>query len=101
MPSAPPAPSGPATNAPTNPRASRVRANASVTGSAPNLVGPALTQARAVRREIPDLVVRDRLHQRFERLESLIRGVPAAGLEQEHLEPEKAGGMPEQVGATL
>src|SRR2546425_4780552 len=64
---APPTPSRPATNAPTNPSASRVRANASVTGSAPNLVGPALTQARVVRREIPDLVVRDRLHQRFER----------------------------------
>src|SRR3989441_11510754 len=78
-----------------------VRANASVTGSARNLVGPALTQARVVRREIPDLVVRDRLHQRFERLERLIRGVPAVGLEQEHLVPEIAGGLPAQVGTTL
>src|SRR5438093_7771159 len=95
---APPTPSRPATNAPTNPSASRVRANASVTGSAPNLVGPALAQARVVRREIPDLVVRDRLHQRFERLERLIRGVPAVGLEQEHLVPEIAGGCPRRSG---
>src|SRR5436309_4532759 len=98
---APPTPSRPATNAPPNPSASRVRANASVTGSAPSLVGPALTQARVVRPEIPDLVVRDRLHQRFERLERLIRGVPAVGLEQEHLVPEIAGGLPAQVGTTL
>src|SRR5207244_7802194 len=98
---APPTPSRPATNAPTNPSASRVRANASVTGFVPNFVGPALAQARVVRREIPDLVVRDRLHQRFERLERLIRGVPAVGLEQEHLVPEIAGGLPAQVGTTL
>src|SRR2546430_14413545 len=91
----------PATNAPTNPSASRVRANASVTGSAPNFVGPALTQARVVRREIPDLVVRDRLHQRFERLERLIRGVPAVGPAQEPLVPGVAGGLPAQVGTTL
>src|SRR5207244_13435328 len=100
-PTPPPTRGRPATNAPTNPSASRVRANASVTGSAPNFVGPALTQARVVRREIPDLVVRDRLHQRFERLERLIRGVPAVGLEQEHLVPEIAGGLPAQVGTTL
>src|SRR5437762_2728366 len=63
---APPTPSRPATNAPTNPSASRVRANASVTGSAPNFVGPALTQARVVRREVVnarlDHVLRIRLH---------------------------------------
>src|SRR5947208_14998087 len=91
---APPTPSRPATNAPTNPSASRVRANASVTGSAPNSAGPALTQARVVRREIPDLVVRDRPHQRFERPERLIRRRPAVGLEHDHPAPTVAGQLP-------
>src|SRR5438445_103527 len=64
---APPTPSRPATNAPPNPSASRVRANASVTGSARNLVGPALTPARGVVLdrflEVPGRDARDDRHR--------------------------------------
>src|SRR6267142_2100888 len=89
----PPAPSSPATNAPANPSPSSVTPNASVTRPAEQATAAlrprgsrwSLPDARPVRREVGDLLIGNRSHQRLHCLELLIAGAPSVGLEEEHL----------------
>src|ERR1043166_6277893 len=77
---APPTPTSPDTNAPTKPSATRRIPRSSVT----------LPETRVVRREIGERRLRNRLHQRLERRDADVTGIPPVLLEQRHLVGEVA-----------
>src|SRR6266849_2406805 len=99
---APPMPRSPEKKAPRNPRPTRVTASGVVTRSA----SPArardrtasLPDARPVCRQVGDLLIRDRSHQRLHRLELLVTRAPPVGLEEEHLVPEITRWLAREIG---
>src|SRR5262245_7218793 len=107
MTKAPPAPSSPATKAPANPRARSVMTKARVTPPAePAALRPRdgrwrLSYARPVRRQIGELLVGYRLHQRLHHLKLRVARAPLVSLEQQHLVLEIAGRLTRQIGHTL
>src|SRR5262245_31030700 len=108
MTKAPPAPSSPATKAPANPRARSVMTKARVTPPAepaaalrPRDGRWRLSDARPVRRQIGELLVGNRLHQRLHHLELRVARAALVRLEQQHLVLEIAGRLTRQIGHTL
>src|SRR5262245_43911153 len=109
MTKAPPAPSSPATKAPANPRARSVMTKARVTPPAEPAAAALrprdnrwrLSDARPVRRQIRELLVGYRLHQRLHHLELRVARAPLVRLEQQHLILEIAGRLTREIGHTL
>src|SRR5215510_13802497 len=109
MTKAPPAPSSPATKAPANPSARSVTAKARVTRSAEPTTAALwprdgrwrLPDARPVRREIGELLVGNRRHQRLDRLELSVARAPLVRLEEQHLVLEITWRLARQIGNAL
>src|SRR5262245_944230 len=106
MTKAPPAPSRPATKAPANPSARSVTANARVTPSAEQATAALeprdgrwrLPDARPVRRQVGELLVGNRRHQRLDHLELSVARAPLVRLEEQHLVLEITGRLTRQIG---
>src|SRR5712692_6508152 len=106
---APPAPSSPATNAPANPRASSVTPKASVTRPAeaataalrPREARWPLPDARPVCRQVGELLVGNRQHQRLYHLELGVARAPLVGLEEQHLVAEITRRLAGEIGDSL
>src|SRR5262245_58850276 len=109
MTKAPPAPSSPATKAPANPSTRSVTAKARVTPPAepattalwPRDGRWRLPDARPVRREIGELLVGNRRHQRLDRLELSVARAPLVRLEEQHLVLEITRRLARQIGNAL
>src|SRR5262249_23621511 len=109
MTKAPPAPSSPATKAPANPSTRSVTAKAKVTPSAEPATAALrprdgrwrLPDARPVRRQVGELLVGNRRHQRLDHLELSVARAPLVRLEEQHLVLEVAGRLTRQIGNAL
>src|SRR2546426_488608 len=101
-PAAPPIPRSPEKKAPRNPTPTRVAASERVTRPAAPARAPDrsawLPDARPVGRQVGELLVGNRSHQRLQRLELIVGRAAPVGLEEQHLVAEISRRLAREIG---